>query len=76
MNERDSKPELPIHVISGASDYEKIKMQKYPRVSKMNEPIAKQTKMSWIIMDVGRQNGLVSSMYSRTSVNDFDRLCD
>ena len=40
MNERDTKPELPIHVILGACDYVKIKMQKCPRVDKINEPIA------------------------------------
>ena len=40
MNERDTKPELPIHVILGARDYVKIKMQKCPRVAKINEAIA------------------------------------
>ena len=49
MNERDTKPELPIHVILGTSDYVKVKMQKCPRVGKL---------------------------YIRTSVSDFDRLCD
>ena len=40
MNERDTKPELPIHVILRASDYVKMKMQKCPRIGKINEPIA------------------------------------
>ena len=44
-NERDTKPQLSIHVILGASDYVKMKMQKCPRVDKINEPIAEQTKM-------------------------------
>ena len=42
----------------------------------MNEPIAEQTKMSWVIMSPGRENDLVSSRYTRKSVSDFDRLCD
>ena len=50
---------LPIHVILGASDYVKIKMQKSPRVGKMSEPIAKQTKMGWVIMSPGRERDLV-----------------
>ena len=76
MNERDTKPELPIHVILGASDYVKIKMQTCPRVGKINEPIAEKTRMGWVIMSPGRESDLVSSLYARTSVSDFDRLCD
>ena len=45
MNERDTKPELPIHVILGASNYAKTKMRKCPRVGKISEPIAEQIKM-------------------------------
>ena len=43
MNDRDTKPELPVHVIFGASDYVKIKMRKCPRVGTINVPIAEQT---------------------------------
>ena len=42
----------------------------------MNDSIAEQTKMGWIIMSVGRENDLASSLYRRTSVSDFDFLCD
>ena len=76
MDEKDIKSGLPIHAILGASDYVKIKMQKCPRVGKMNEPIAEQTKMGLVIMSPGRESDLVSSLYARTSVSDFDRLCD
>ena len=76
MNERDTKPELPTHVILGASDYGKIKMQKCLRVGKINEPIAEQTKMGWIIMTPGSESDVVSLLYTRTSVSDFNRLCD
>ena len=58
MNERDTKPELPIHVILGASDYVKIKKQKCPGVGKINEPTAEQTKMDWVIMSPGRESDL------------------
>ena len=76
MNERDTKPEMPIHVILGASDYVKIKMRTCPTVGKINEPIAEKTRMGWVIMSPGRESDLVSSLYTRTSVSDFDRLCD
>ena len=76
MNERHTKRELPIHVILGASDYVKRKMQKCLRVGRINETIAEQTKMGWIIMSLGTELDLVKSLYRRTSLSDFDRLCD
>ena len=51
-------------------------MQKCPRVGKMNETIAEQTKMGWIIMSSSRVSDFVSSLCTRTSVSDFGRLCD
>ena len=45
INERDEIPELLVHVILGASDHVKMKMQKCPRVGTINEPVAEQTKM-------------------------------
>ena len=76
MNERDTKSELAIHAILGESDYVKIKMQRCPRVGKIDEPIAEQTNMDWLIMSPGTESDLVSSLYTRTSISDFDRLCD
>ena len=68
INERDIKTEFLIDVVLGASDYVKIKMQKCPRVGKINEPIANQNKLGWVIMSPGRKSDLVKSLYTRTSV--------
>ena len=51
--------QLPIHVILGVSNYVKMKIQMSLRVSKMNEPIPKQTKMGWVTMSLGRESDLV-----------------
>ena len=44
--------------------------------SKINEPIVEQIKMGCVITSLGREIVLVSSLYTRTFVSDFDRLCD
>ena len=45
-------------------------------VGKVNEPIAEQAKMGWVIMSLGRESDLVSSLYTITSVSNFDCLYD
>ena len=43
-------------------------MQTCPRVRKMNEPIAEQTKMAWIIMSPSRENDLVHYVHENQCV--------
>ena len=76
MNEKDTKPELPIHVILGMSDYARIKMPKCPRIGKFDEPVAEQTKMGWVIMSPGIESDITSALFTKTSTCDYDRLCD
>ena len=44
MNDNDEKEQLLVHIILGASDFAKIKMEKSPRVGKIGEPFAELTK--------------------------------
>ena len=43
MNDNDSKPEVPIHMILGASNYARIKVPEMPRVGSPGEQIAELT---------------------------------
>ena len=45
MNDTDEKEQLPVHIILGASEFAKIKMEKSPQVGKIGEPFAELTKM-------------------------------
>ena len=65
MNDTDKKEQLPVHIILGASDFAKIKIEKVPRVGKVGEPFAELTKMRWVMMSPGRE----------TSVIDYENLC-
>ena len=40
MDDEDTKPERPIHLILGASEYSRIKTQTQPKIRKAGEPIA------------------------------------
>ena len=38
MDDEDTKPELPMHLILGASEYSRIKTQTKPKSGKAGEP--------------------------------------
>ena len=40
----DTKSELPVHLILGASEYAQIKTETKPRVGQPGEPVAEQTR--------------------------------
>ena len=65
INDTDKKEQLPVHIILGASDFAKIKIEKVPRVGEVDEPFAELTKMGYVMMSPGRE----------TSVINYENLC-
>ena len=47
MNDNDTKPELPVHMILGASDYARIKVPEMPRGGSPGEPVTELTSFGW-----------------------------
>ena len=76
MHDTNTKYLLPIYIILGASDFAKTKMGAYAWVGNISEPFAEQTKMSWVIMSPGREIDIVSALFTKTSVNDNEKLFD
>ena len=75
MIDTDEKEQLPVHVILGASDFDKIKMEKVRRVGKIGEPFAELIKMGWVMMSPARESDIVSALYTQTSISDYEKLC-
>ena len=75
MDDEDTKPELPIHLILGASEYSRIKTQTKPKIGKAGEPIAELTTLGWTMMSAGKEVGLTSAYLTRTSSADYEQLC-
>ena len=74
INDVDEKDELPVHVILGAGAFCNIKLAEKPRIGNAFEPIAENTKLGWIIMSPGSENGS-HLLHTRTSSTDYDDLC-
>ena len=75
INDCDDKPQLPVHVVLGASEYARIKTETKPRVGGEHEPIAELTKMGWFIMSPGKEFDQATMLLTQTSYADYEELC-
>lgn len=75
MIDTDKKPELPIHLILGTSEYARIKTATKPRIGKSGEPIAELTKLGWTILSPGKESDLTNMFLTQTSHADYEDLC-
>ena len=75
MNDTDEKEQLPVHIILGASDFAKIKLEKSPRARKIGKLFAELTKTGWAMMFPGRESDVVSPLYKQISISDYQKLC-
>ena len=55
MDDEDTKSELPIHLILGASEYSRIKTDSKPRIGKLGEPFAELTTLRWTMVSAGKE---------------------
>ncbi|XP_068723854.1 uncharacterized protein [Montipora capricornis] len=75
MNDEDKRPELPIHLILGASEYSRIKTDTKPRIGKAGELVAELTSLGWTMMSSGKEAHIGSLYLTRTSSTDYEQLC-
>ena len=75
MDDRDEKPELPVHIILGASEYEKIKTETIPKIRRPGEPVAELTKFGGTIMSPGKEVDLSNMFLTQTAAADYEQLC-
>ena len=75
MIDTDKKEQLPVHIILGVSDFDKIKMEKVPRVGKIGEHFAELIKIGWVMMSPVRESDVASALYTQTSISNYEKLC-
>ena len=75
MDDVDEKPQLPVHLILGVSDYAKIKTEIKPKICKPGEPVAELTKFGLTILLPGKEIDLSNMLLTQTAAADYERLC-
>ena len=56
IEDNDTRPQIPIHVVLGASEYATIKTSTTQRVGKPGQPVAEKTRLGWTLMSPGRED--------------------
>ena len=75
MTETDTKSELPVHLVLGASEYPQIKTSVPPKIGSIGEPVAEYTRFGWTIISPGTELDLSNLYLTRSTDEDYDRLC-
>ena len=73
FNNKDSKEQLPIHLILGVGKYAKIKTSSWQKVGVPGEPVAELTKFGWILVSPG-QGVELSQMFLTVEYQELCRM--
>ena len=69
----DTKAELPVHIVLGASNFSKIKTNMPARTGKTGEAVAELTKFGWMIILTGKENH--SNVYlTQSTTHNYEPL--
>jgi transposase InsO family protein len=75
MDDRDTKNQLPIHLVLGSGEFARIKTSTVPLIGNEYEPIAERTKLGWYMMSPGVEFDKTTMLLTQTSQADFEKLC-
>ena len=75
ITDRDTKDQLPIHVVLGSGEYARVKSETKPQIGQDGEPVAEKTKLEWFIMSPGSEFDHNTMLLTQTSQSDYEDLC-
>lgn len=75
INDTDPKPQLPVHLVLGASEYASIKTKTPQRVGQPGQPVAEKTLMGWTLMSPGREEAFSPLLTTQSTSTDYEQLC-
>ena len=75
LNETDTKPSLPIHIVLGSGEYARVKTKASPLIGKEWEPIAERTKLGLFVMSPDAELDETTMLITQTAQSDYEELC-
>ena len=74
MEDTDTKSQLPVHLILGASDYAKIKTQEAQCSGAIREPVAELHVLGGPLCHLAQRLICTSMFLAQTASNDYEEL--
>ena len=75
IEDNDTRPQIPIHVVLGASEYATVKTSTAQRVGKPGQPVAEKTLLGWTLMSPGREDVGSPVLLTQSALVDYEQLC-
>ena len=75
IEDNDTRPQIPIHIVLGASEYATIKTSTAQRVGKPGQPVAEKTLLGWTLMSPGREDVGSPMLLTQSALTDYEQLC-
>ena len=75
IEDNDSRLQIPIHVVLGASEYATIKTSTAQRVGKPGQPVAEKTLLGWTLMSPGGEDVGSPVLLTQSALVDYEELC-
>ena len=74
--DQDEKPELPVHIILGVSEYAKIRTETKPGVGRPGKPVAELTQFGWTILSPGKEIDISNMLLTQAGAADYEELAN
>ena len=75
IDDDDTRPQIPIHIVLGASEYATIKTSTAQSVGKPGQPVAGKTLLGWTVMSPGREDVGSPVLLTQSAFTDYEQLC-
>ena len=75
IEDRDTKQQLPVHMVLGSGKYARIKTETKPHIGKDGDWVAEKTKLGWFIMSPGQEFVYNEMLLTQTSQTNYEELC-
>lgn len=73
--DNNTRPQIPIQVVVGASKYATIKTSKAQRVGKPGQPVAEKTLLGWTLMSPEREDVGIPVLLTQSALVHYEQLC-